>query len=75
MLRVIRPEFRKTLKFFQQDGADVLIAYDLDRATRDPRDLEDLIDAKVLHGFGVLSVTGSLRLDNPSIRWETCSAP
>jgi len=66
VLRVIRPEFRKTLKFFQQDGADVLIAYDLDRATRDPRDLEDLIDAKVLHGFGVLSVTGSLRLDTDS---------
>lgn len=66
VLRVIRPEFRKTLTFFQQGGADVLIAYDLDRATRDPRDLEDLIDAKVLHGFGVLSVTGSLRLDNDS---------
>lgn len=31
------------------------IAYDLDRAVRDPRDLEDLIDAKVLGGFGVRS--------------------
>lgn len=33
---------------------------------RDPRDLEDLIDAKVLYGFGVKSTTGSLRLDNDS---------
>ena len=33
---------------------------------RDPRDLEDLIDAKVLGGFTVRSVTGSLRLDTDS---------
>lgn len=43
-----------------------MVAYDLDRAVRDPRDLEDLIDAKVLGGFGVRSVTGSLRLDTDS---------
>ena len=43
-----------------------MIAYDLDRAVRDPRDLEDLIDAKVLGGFTVRSVTGSLRLDTDS---------
>ncbi|MFT4229400.1 MAG: recombinase family protein [Microbacterium sp.] len=43
-----------------------MIAYDLDRAVRDPRDLEDLIDAKVLNGFSVRSVTGSLRLDTDS---------
>ena len=64
--RVVRPGFRAMLQFLAQRGADAMIAYDLDRAVRDPRDLEDLIDAKVLYGFGVKSTTGSLRLDNDS---------
>jgi site-specific DNA recombinase len=41
-----------------------MIAYDLDRAVRDSRDLADLIDTKVLAGFQVKSTTGSLRLGN-----------
>ncbi|WP_083219756.1 recombinase family protein [Leifsonia xyli] len=61
--RVIRPKFRAMLQLMANDGGDVLIAYDLDRAVRDPRDLEDLIDVRTLHGFRVRSVTGSLRLD------------
>ena len=64
--RVIRPEFRAMLKDLDDGQAQVMVAYDLDRAVRDPRDLEDLIDAKVLGGFGVRSVTGSLRLDTDS---------
>lgn len=64
--RVVRPEFRAMLKHLADGQAQVMIAYDLDRAVRDPRDLEDLIDAKVLAGFTVRSVTGSLRLDTDS---------
>src|SRR5699024_10468174 len=64
--RVMRPEFRAMLKHLADNQAQVMIAYDLDRAVRDPRDLEDLIDAKVLGGFAVRSVTGSLRLDTDS---------
>lgn len=64
--RVIRPQFRAMLKRLADGQAQVMVAYDLDRAVRDPRDLEDLIDAKVLGGFGVCSVTGSLRLDTDS---------
>jgi len=62
--RVVRPKFRAMLQMLAARDADVMIAYDLDRAVRDPRDLEDLIDAKVLHGFMVTSTTGSLRLDS-----------
>jgi DNA invertase Pin-like site-specific DNA recombinase len=62
--RVVRPRFRAMLGLLAQGGADAMVAYDLDRAVRDPRDLEDLIDAKVLGGFQVCSVTGSLRLDS-----------
>lgn len=64
--RVIRPEFRGMLTTLTRGGADAVIAYDLDRAVRDPRDLEDMIDTKVLYGFDVRSVTGSLRLENDS---------
>jgi len=62
--RVVRPQFRAMLGFLAQGNADVMVAYDLDRAVRDPRDLEDLIDAKVLSRFQVRSVTGSLKLDS-----------
>lgn len=64
--RVIRPEFRTMLRHLADGQAQVMVAYDLDRAVRGPRDLEDLIDAKVLAGLGVRSVTGSLRLDTDS---------
>jgi site-specific DNA recombinase len=62
----VRPRFRALLSSLARGGAEAMIAYELDRAVRDPRDLEDLIDAKVLYGFRVLSTTGSLRLDNDS---------
>ena len=64
--RVVRPRFRAMLQLLARREADVMVAYDLDRAVRDPRDLEDLIDAKVLYGFRVASTTGSLRLDSDS---------
>ena len=63
---MIRPQFRTMLKHLTDGHAQAMIAYDLDRAVRDPHDLEDLIDAKVLGGFAVRSVTGSLRLDTDS---------
>lgn len=65
-LRVVRPKFRRAIELLESGAADGLIAYDLDRTARDPRDLEDLIDAVEQHTprVPVRSVTGSLRLDN-----------
>lgn len=65
-LRVNRPGFRKVLDVLQSGEADGLIAYDLDRTARDPRDLEDLIDVveQRTPRVPVRSVSGSLRLDN-----------
>jgi site-specific DNA recombinase len=40
----VRPGFRRALAMLADEQADGLIALDLDRAMRDPRDLEDLID-------------------------------
>lgn len=65
-LRVHRPVFQRVLEMLQSGEADGLIAYDLDRTARDPRDLEDLIDVveQRVPRLPVRSVSGSLRLDN-----------
>lgn len=63
-LRVVRPGFRRVLDMLASGAADGLIAYDLDRTCRDPRDLEDLIDVVEERHIPVSSVSGSLRLAN-----------
>ena len=66
VLRVVRPAWREMLDYLDGGRADALIALDLDRAARDPRDLEDLIDVVEASSprLPVESVTGSLRLAN-----------
>jgi site-specific DNA recombinase len=65
-LRTVRPAFREALAMLADGRADGLMAYDLDRTVRDPRDLEDLIDVIEASRPRILveSVTGSLRLAN-----------
>lgn len=63
-LRVVRPEFRRLLGDLASGALDALIAYDLDRVVRDPRDLEDLIDVVEQNGIPTRAVTGSLDLSN-----------
>jgi DNA invertase Pin-like site-specific DNA recombinase len=65
-LRTVRPGFRQALAMLADGRADGLMAYDLDRAFRDPRDLEDTIDVIEASKprIPVESVTGSLRLAN-----------
>jgi DNA invertase Pin-like site-specific DNA recombinase len=61
-LRVVRPAFRKLLDDLAAGAIDALVAYDLDRIARDPRDLEDLIDVVEQHKIPTAAVTGSLDL-------------
>ncbi|MFF5008047.1 recombinase family protein [Streptomyces phaeochromogenes] len=65
-LRTVRPGFRTALDGLASGEYDGLIADDLDRVARDPRDLEDLIDVVESRRprLPVESVTGSLRLAN-----------
>lgn len=65
-LRTVRPGFRRGLEMLASDAADGLLAYDLDRVARDPRDLEDLIDTveSKRPPIPVESVSGSLKLAN-----------
>lgn len=64
--RTVRPGFRRVLELIESGAADGFIGYDLDRIARDPRDLEDLIDAveQRIPRIPVESATGSLRLAN-----------
>jgi site-specific DNA recombinase len=65
-MRVVRPGWREMLADLASGRADGLLALDLDRVARDPRDLEDLVDViETKHPrIPVESVTGSLRLAN-----------
>lgn len=62
--RNVRPIWQELLTWLYEGRIDVLIEYDLDRAMREPRDLEDLIEIIEQTGRRVESVTGSLRLTN-----------
>ena len=61
-LRVVRPAFRQMLDGLNAGALEGLVAYDLDRIARDPRDLEDLIDVVESRKIPTRSVTGSLDL-------------
>ncbi|MBB4689791.1 recombinase family protein [Amycolatopsis jiangsuensis] len=61
-LRVMRPEFRRLIDDLTSRAILGVVAYDLDRVARDPRDLEDLIDAVEMTQALTRSVTGSLDL-------------
>jgi site-specific DNA recombinase len=63
-LRVIRPRFREVLDDITSGRVNALLAEDLDRVVRDPRDLEDLLDACQMAGASARSLSGSLTLTN-----------
>lgn len=63
--RVLRPDLREALADLSAGRATALLALDLDRAFRDPKDLQDLIDVveHSPHRIVVESVTGSLHME------------
>jgi DNA invertase Pin-like site-specific DNA recombinase len=61
VMRVHRPGFRKITADLAAGRANVMCE-DLDRAARDPRDLEDLVDACAAARLSARSVSGSLTL-------------
>jgi DNA invertase Pin-like site-specific DNA recombinase len=62
--RTFRPGFRQCLDLLASGQHDGFMVLDLDRAFRDPRDLEDTIDVVEEKRIPVESVTGSLKLSN-----------
>ncbi len=61
-LRTIRPGFRRLLALMETGRARGVVAEDLDRLLRQPRDGEDLLDAAQLSGATVRSLSGSVTL-------------
>ena len=61
-LRTVRPGFREVLDDITAGRVNAMLAEDLDRVVRDPRDLEDLLDACALRAASARSLTGSLTL-------------
>jgi site-specific DNA recombinase len=61
-LRTVRPGWRAVLDDLTSGAANAVLAEDLDRVARDPRDMEDLIDAVAACRGHARSVSGSLML-------------
>ena len=64
--RVIRPEWEKILTALRRGECNALMVPDIDRAMRDPRTLEDLIDTVEMYGVYVASLTGNIDLTTDS---------
>lgn len=73
-LRVVRPGFREVLDDITTGRVNGLLAEDLDRIVRDPRDLEDLLDACEQTGASARSLSGSLTLTSGGTEAEKSMA-
>jgi hypothetical protein len=58
--RVIRPGFTRLVDRLKAGTSQAVVALDLDRLVRDPRDLEDFIDVCQATGANARSLSGSL---------------
>jgi DNA invertase Pin-like site-specific DNA recombinase len=73
-LRTIRPGFRSMLDDLTSGRVNAILAEDLDRVLRQPRDGEDLIDAVEQAGATCRSLTGSLALTDGGTSAEQAMA-
>ena len=58
----IRPDYDRMVADYQYGRFDAIICYDLDRLTRQPRQLEDWIDAAELRGLALVTANGDADL-------------
>lgn len=59
---VIRPEYERMLSDYRRGRFGALICYDLDRLTRQPRQLEDWIDEAEKRGLVIVTLNGEADL-------------
>lgn len=60
--RVKRPAYQRMLKDYEAGYIDGIVAWDLDRLTRQPRELEDIIDMAQNRGLVVTTANGEADL-------------
>ena len=63
-----RPEYERMLADVRAGRIRALVVWDVDRLTRTPRELEDIIDQADRHGLALASVGGEIDLATPQGR-------
>lgn len=63
-----RPQYQQMLKDLAAGKAGALIVWDVDRLTRTPRELEDVIDLADAHSIALVSIGGEIDLATPQGR-------
>lgn len=64
----IRPEYTRMLADIAAGKINALIVWDVDRLTRTPRELEDIIDLADAHSLALVSIGGDIDLATPQGR-------
>ena len=60
----VRPDYDRMVEDYQAGAFTAIVCYDLDRLTRQPRQLEDWVDAARFRGLLLKSVAGDVDLTN-----------
>ncbi len=63
-----RPEYQRMIEDIRRGRLGGLVVWDVDRLTRTPRELEDIIDLADKHGLALASVGGEIDLATPQGR-------
>lgn len=63
-----RPAWQRLISDVQAGEVDAVVSWHVDRLTRSPRELEDVIDLADKHGLELATVTGEVDLSNPTGR-------
>ncbi|MFI0423355.1 recombinase family protein [Spongiactinospora sp. 9N601] len=63
-----RPQWERLLADVRADEIDGIVCWHVDRLTRSPRELEDVIDLHDRHDVALATVTGEIDLSTPSGR-------
>ncbi|WP_457098832.1 recombinase family protein [Microbacterium sp. P5_E9] len=64
----IRPEYQRMLADIEAGTVEGIVVWDVDRLTRTPRELEDIIDLADRRGLALASVGGDIDLGTPQGR-------
>lgn len=63
-----RPAWQQLISDVQTGAIGAMVSWHVDRLTRSPRELEDVIDLADKHGIELATVTGEVDLSNPTGR-------
>lgn len=64
----VRPEYQRMLRDIRSGHIQAVVVWSIDRLTRTPRELEDIIDLADRHGLALANVGGNTDLSTPEGR-------